>query len=207
MLARGLGWIALVAALGVPRIALALTLGFEPASQVVSVGDPAAVELRISGLGSSVAPSLGVFDLFVSFDPAILSFGGVSFGDPTLGDQLDLFDLGSLTVVDAGLSGAVRLFELSLDSAADLDALQADAFTLATLSFDTLQVGTSALLLSIAALGDAHGAPLSAALETGLVTVVPEPQATLLFLVGLLVVRRATRARATERAALVAHRS
>ena len=62
----------------------------------------------------------------------------------------------------------------------------------------TLQMGTSPLLLSVAALGDAYGQPLSADLEDGLIAVVPEPQAALVFLVGRLVVRRAARARATH---------
>jgi hypothetical protein len=198
MLARSIG-VAVVAALWMPRLAFAITIGFEPASQVVPVGDPASIELRISGLGSGAAPSLGIFDVSVSFDPTILSFSAVSFGDPVLGDQLDLFALGSITVVDAGVPGTVRLFELSLDLPSDLDTLQADTFTLATLSFDTLQVGTSPLALSVAALGDANGQSLTADLEKGLVSAVPEPQAALVFLVGLLVARRATRPRAATR--------
>jgi hypothetical protein len=194
MSARWLGVAVVTAALWMPRPALAITIGFDPASQVVAVGDPADVELRISGLGSSAAPSLGVYDLTVSFDPGVLSLSGISFGDPVLGDQLDLFALGSVTDVVAG-TGAVRLFELSLDLASDLDALQADAFTLVRLTFDTLQVGTSSLQTSVAALGDAYGAPLSATLESGQVAAVPEPQAALVFLVGLLAVRRAARPR------------
>jgi hypothetical protein len=195
MSARRLGAAVVAAALWMPRLALAITIGFDPASQVVAVGDPADVELRISGLGSSAAPSLGVYDLVVSFDPTVLSLSGISFGDPVLGDELDLFALGSLTDVDAGTPGAVRLFELSLDLASDLDTLQADAFTLVRLTFDTLQVGTSPLQTSVAALGDAYGAPLSADLGSGMVAAVPEPQAALVFLVGLLAVRRATRSR------------
>lgn len=200
MMARRFGWVALVATLGMPQLALALTIGFAPASQTVPVGDPASVELRISGLGDASAPSLGVFDLSVSFDPTVLSFAGVSFGDPVLGDQLDPFGLGSITIFDAASAGSVRLFELSLDLPADLDALQAGAFTLATLTFDTLQVGTSPLGLSVAALGDAFGKSLSADLASGVVAAVPEPQAGLLFLAGLLAVRRAAGGRPTPRA-------
>lgn len=192
---RWFAWAGILAVLCIPRLAPALTIGFEPAGQVVTLGDPASVELRISGLGSGAAPSLGVFDLVVAFDPAILAFSGASFGDPLLGDQLDLFGLGSITDVDAGLPGSVRLFELSLDLATDLDTLQASAFTLATLTFDTIGLGTSTLDLSVASLGDAYGAPLVANLDRGSVAAVPEPSAALAFLLGLLAARHAGRRR------------
>jgi len=52
--------------------ALAITIGFEPASQEVVVGNPASVNLVISGLGDGESPSLGGFDLFIEYDPTIL---------------------------------------------------------------------------------------------------------------------------------------
>ncbi len=170
----------------------AIILSFAPATQNASVGFPTDVAVVISGLGNGAAPSLSAFDLDVDFDSNVLSFLGVTFGDPVLGDQLDLFALGSLAGTTSGL-GVVNLFELSLDSPADLDALQAGSFTLATLTFDTLAAGFSPLGISVNALGDANGNPLTATIAGGSVTAagagaVPEPASLLLVFAGLMVV-------------------
>jgi hypothetical protein len=187
-----LRWITMVAAgLGVwvaPAVTRGnISLSVEPNSQVIGVGEVFDVGIRISGLGSSSAPSLGAFDLDLSFDNSILSFNSVAFGDPILGDQLDLF-AGSISGFDGSAPGLVDFFELSLDSAADLDSLQADSFTLATLTFTGTGLGTSALLLSLDppnALSDSVGSPLSATLENGQASVVPVPSSILLGTVGL----------------------
>ena len=169
-------------------IAHAISLSFVPAVQEVGVGTPLAVALVVSGLGDGTAPSLSAFDLDVLFDPLLLSVNSVAFGDPVLGDQLDLFGLGSLTGVTPGV-GSVNLFALSFDDPLDLDSLQAESFTLATVTFDTLATGTSALELSINALGDAVGNALTAEVLSGSVTAtstpVPEPGSLLLLGSGL----------------------
>jgi hypothetical protein len=166
-----------------PGLARAITLGFDPVFQKVSLGASFDVALRISGLGDGTAPSLGVFDLDVTFDPTILGFSAVTYGDPLLGDQLDLFGLGSITATTPGV-GMVNLFELSLDFPDDLDLLQADSFTFATLTFDALSQGTSPLGININALGDAYGDPLDATVSPGSVKV-PEPSTLLLLGSGL----------------------
>ena len=111
------------------------------------------------------------------------------FGDPTLGDQLDLFSLGSLYVPTAGV-GSVNLWELSLDLPEDLDELQADAFTLVTVTFDTLAAGVSTLGLVVNYLGDSVGDSLATTVEGGSITVnrqasVPEPFTAALLSLGL----------------------
>jgi hypothetical protein len=170
--------------------AQAISIDVVPSTQTVDLGDVVSVALTISGLGDLTAPSLGTFDLDLSFDTGILGFVGATFGDPTLGDQLDLFGLGSLTAATPG-AGGVNLFQLSLDTIEDLDTLQAGAFTLATLTFNTVGAGTSALGLSLNTLGDAAGAPLLATLGAGSVTVnrgavpVPAPATLLSFGIGL----------------------
>ena len=45
-----------------------IMLEFDPGMQEVAVGDTVDVGIVISGLGDDVAPSLGAFDLDVTFD-------------------------------------------------------------------------------------------------------------------------------------------
>ena len=166
--------------------AMAITIGFMPADQIVNVGTPVSVGLTISGLADFTAPSLSTFDLDVIFNPSILAFNSVVFGDPVLGDQLVVFGLGgNPTSASVTTPGTLNLFELSLDLPDDLNNLQAGSFTLAMLTFNTLALGTSPLSISINALGDALGNPLTADTQGGSVTAVPEPCTLLLISSGL----------------------
>jgi hypothetical protein len=157
----------------------------------VDKGDAVSVEVVVSGLGAWVAPSISTLDLDLSFDSSLLSYSGAVFGDPVLGDQLDLF-AGFADMLASDLGGGVtNLYELSFDFPADLDDFQADAFTLVTVTFDTLAAGTSNLALSLNVLGDANGDPLSPTLENGSITVngpngVPEPVTAGLLVLGLI---------------------
>jgi hypothetical protein len=159
-------------------------IGFDPATQDVVLGNPANVDLYFSQVTDLF--TLGTFDLDISFDPTILSFSNVTFGDPILGDQLDFGSgFGSIYAdIDFG-GGLVNLFGLSTDLPTVLDANQAGSFILATLTFDTLALGTSPLGLSVNALGDEWGDPLSADLVSGSINVVPEPATLLLLGSGL----------------------
>jgi hypothetical protein len=181
--------------------ASAITISLDPTSQTLGLGSLIEVDLRVSDLGNFVPPSLSTFDLDVLFDPAILSFNSVSYGDPVLGGQLDIFGLGSLTLTTPSI-GSVNLFELSFDSAADLNNLQVGAFVLATLSFDTLAIGVSPLSVLVNVLGDADAAPLNASASGGSVTVnpsvIPEPASLLLVGAGLLAVIRRRRLRSAD---------
>ena len=178
----GYKWLSMVAVVVMVMVnasvaSASIVLSLQPSSQSVAEGSQVTVDLAISGL--SDPPSLGTFDLNIEFDPTLLSFSNFAFGDPTLGDQLDpTGGKNILSFVNPGV-GTTDLFELSLDSASTLNALQASGFTLGVLTFDTIGIGTSELSLSINALGDAEGNSLSATLQNGSVSVasstVPEP--------------------------------
>lgn len=162
--------ICLLLVFGVAQFLQAASIGVTPSIQTVNLGDQAIVSLDVSGLGSGSAPSVGAFDIDLSFDSSILALNSVVFGDPVLGDQLDLFSLGSIFGTTSG-AGTVNVFQISLDFPDDLNLLQADAFTLATFTFDTVAAGSSLLGLTLNALGDADGLSLEATLSGGSVNV------------------------------------
>jgi hypothetical protein len=162
----------------------AISLGFNPEPQS---GNQINVGLTISGLNSGSAPSLSTYDLDIKFDDSHLAFASATFGDPVLGNQLDLLNFGAnLASSDLTGSGILNMFELSLDSVSDLDGLQADSFTLATLTFDVLSAGTTQLAIAINALADAEGNALTANTATAsITTTVPLPSAFFMMLPGL----------------------
>lgn len=140
--------------------AQATQIGLGPALQTFTPGSVVDLQLQISGLGQGMAPSLGAFDLDVTFDPALLSFDSVTFGDPLLGDLLGPI-AGSSTGSSLSSTGeALNLFGVSLDLPDDLNAHQPDQFVLASLRF--LVIGDRATTLGLAnvLLGDADGSAL-----------------------------------------------
>lgn len=180
-LAAGLAWTAATAAV------VTLT----PSSVATSSGTPVAVDVRVSNLGTGNA--LGAFDLDVSYNPALLSFGTAVFGT-SLGNPAS-FE--ALTNASASTPGIVDFGEVSLLAPAQLAAGQAGSFLLATLNFNGTASGTNAFaLLGTSVLSDAFGRPLTIVQ----VTPIPEPETFSLLGLGLAALavwrRRASRGRA-----------
>ena len=178
-------WILVVTFILTAPLSWAATITFSPTNQTVGVGDQVFLDINISGLGDGTAPSLGVFDLDVSYDGHLLGFNSVIFGDLNIGDQLDFSGYGADYDITT-YQGGIRLYGLSYDTPDTLDTLQADSFTMARIGFQTLNLGTSGLDLAVNILGDANGDALQAdATPSGHIQATPAPPALLLLGTGL----------------------
>jgi hypothetical protein len=167
-----------------PAGAGAITIGLAPAVVTGTVGLAFDLDVVVSGLGDGVAPSLGAYDLDITFDPSLLAFDSSA-----LSGALGAGSLHS-TIVTAGV---VDLAEVSLLSPTQLDALQSDSFVLATLRFTPIAEGTSSLGFSQAIAGNGFGAPLEVTTGGARVVaegVIPEPSALALFALGALAIAR-----------------
>jgi hypothetical protein len=167
------------------------TIHVVPTSGTTQVGSTFSVVVAASNFVSGAAPSIGAFDLNVTFDPAILSLASVAFGS---GLALP-GGVGSIQDVTPTVGGSFSVAEVSLESETALDTQQLDAFALFTITFNALNVGTSQIALTLNGLSNAAGAALNATLLGGSVSVVPLPAAAWLLLSGLAVFGVAARRR------------
>jgi hypothetical protein len=183
-----LRWLMVIGLLLSMKAQASISLGFTSATQIANRLE---IGLQVSGLGDLTAPALSTYDLDIHFDPSVLNYSGITFGDPLLGNQLDVFNLADNTTT-AELSGVgrVNVFELSLDTTEDLNDWQADSFILATLNFDILNHGSSALTIHVNVFDDTEAAALSPSVQSATITTVPLPSALLLFLAGFGVIGR-----------------
>ncbi len=174
---------------------LAARVSLDPIEQTISLGSPAEVSVAISDLGDGLPPSLGAFLIEVTFDNNILNFASVTYGE-SLGNPNDVFETDVVTTSGPNM---VSLDEFSFLSAPELDALQPDSFTLATLTFTSVGVGTSPLGFGSIDLSDAVGLTTAdPTLGTANITVVPLPATFVLLasaLLGLSLVSRSHRPR------------
>lgn len=179
----------------------ALTVGFSPTSNSATVGNALSYDVRISDLGAEI---LSTFDISVSYNTALLGLSSVVYGSG--------LNLGNLADSVQFNSGTVNVTETSLLLDSALLAGQANDFVLFTLNFSGLAAGTTALGLTLNALGghtelDAFGQPITTPLTAATVDgraeitaggggTVPEPASyglAGLALLGLLVSRRRQR--------------
>jgi hypothetical protein len=137
-------------------------------SATINPGGSATVNLNISGLGNGT--SLGAFDVNVGFNSSVISFNSTTFGDPMLGDQLDLEGFGTIDGTTPGTS-TVEAFDISLDSPTALTTSQPSSFTLASFTFTAVSSGLSSLMLSVNSLADQIGNSISSSIENGSIAV------------------------------------
>ena len=172
----------------------AAVIYFDPAVQQGMNGDFVSVDLVVSGLGDGVAPSIGAFDLDVGYDLTRLAFSSFSLSS-LLGDFL-LVEAIDVSLGDLG--GTVALGAISFLTPAELDALQGPVVTLASITFEVLdlEVGefTDVTIQSIIGLGDAFGREITVdGTRVGRIVngaVVPEPSAAALLLLGVVLLAR-----------------
>ncbi|MEQ1530416.1 MAG: cohesin domain-containing protein [Methylococcales bacterium] len=164
-----------------------VVVSVNPISATIGIEQTLNVSIDITGLDVNTA--LSSYDLSLVYDPTVLHLDNAVFGDPILGDQLDLAHSGLNTPSAAVGPNSINLIEFSLDSSADLLNLQADQFTLATLVFTSLSPGNSPLDLTLSSLADSEANDLTATTLNNSVAVsaVPVPAAFWLFGGGLAV--------------------
>jgi hypothetical protein len=152
----------------------------------LTLSDTLAIDVRISGLNHGSSPSLGAYDLDFNYDPNLFAIHSIMWGDATQGNQLDLMNYDSLQDSSSG-NGWLNLFELSFDSAADLNLLQAGEFILFSVLLHTITNGSGIFSLTANSVSDAYGEELFIAPINNLSVVVnsvsvPEPSSMLLLL-------------------------
>ncbi len=190
-LARLVRWGGLAALLGGLAVAdaNALTVTLAPATQSVVQDQTAQLDIVV---GDVLPAGLGGYSITLAFDPSILDFASA---------------VSHLPGVTWGLSakvsapGQLELSDLSFEEPADLVNLESASFTLATVSYKAIGVGTSAISVTKLDLADAAGSLLAAGLPAGAavtVSAVPEPATLLSLLGGLAVVGAAVRRRSAE---------
>lgn len=137
------------------NISHAVSLSVSSSSISVLPGDSVSAEIAVSGLGDMTSPSLSAYDLNLGFNSSLLTFDGITYGDPLLGNQLELGGLESIKGSPLVQGNTVRdIFEISLDFSSELVNFQISDFILATLVFDVISDGNASFSLDIITLVD-----------------------------------------------------
>src|SRR4030095_3177757 len=158
-----------------PAISRADTFLFTVIPSAPLVGTSAVLFLNVSiQFSALVAQPLAEYDVTLAFDPALLAHISTNYGDPVLGDQLELNQPSiKLQPPNVG-SGTVEIAEISTDSEDDLNTLQLDRFIIAVLHLKPLGVGISPLTLTVNAAGDPMGNAVQTSVLNSSVQTIPE---------------------------------
>ena len=123
--------------------AMATSFSLNPSGQDIFTGDSFVLDLNVFGLTDGAADSLGAFDLCIAYDYSMLHFIEVTFSH-SLGDpDPDMWETD--IVGKESVPGSVYLSEVSWLFDYELNVLQSDNFTLATLEFTGIREGTSVI--------------------------------------------------------------
>ena len=123
-----------------------------------TVGSQVSVDVLFT---NNIDTYVGDYDLSLAFDDSILSFTSIEFG-PFLDGPSDAIQFHFVR------PGAVDVFEISLGFLENQDGFT--EFSLFTINFDVVGSGTSALDLSVFAIGDFFGDPLSVGIQNSSLT-------------------------------------
>jgi hypothetical protein len=175
-----------ILALAAPAALVAdpISLTLVPSAQTVGLGSHPSEVVMVSGVGHP--PSIGTYDLSLTFSSSILAAGDVAFSS-----FLGVPGVEALTDFTMA-PGTVEFAEVSLLPSTSLDALQTASFPLATITFTATGLGTTALSFSMVTVDDAFGGKLTVSPGNGSITVVPEPSTglTLLLVMGTVLALR-----------------
>lgn len=160
--------------------AAAPLLQFQPTHSSPAPGGTVMVDVVLSGLPPGEPPSVGSFDLDVTYDPSIVLPVSLLFG-PWLGQEA----LGEVIQFAFDLGGVIDFGAVSLLTGPELDALQPGEFMLAQIGFLGLQPGNSPLSFEQILIDDSDGLKLPVEGTGGGITVIPEPGTFLLTTLAL----------------------
>lgn len=170
--------IGLLGILGIP-LSQAVMIEFSPQNQTANLSDSVSVDVLITGLeDGSLNEIVSSFDLDITYDPAIVSFAGVTFGT----------GLGLSFQSNTNSLGLIDIAEVSLEADATLQANQGNDLFLGTLSFDAIGFGVSPLNFNFDAfnlLTGLNGNILQLTSSSGSIVVGQVPLPSTLSLMGL----------------------
>ena len=186
----GIPFLALLLALLVGTANAAPVLRFVPIEEFALPGQDARVRVQIEGLAGT---SLASYSMTIAYDPSIVQFDWMNFGDPDprVGNQLACPGPADTCVFHGALNGfgefggEVALFEATLAPRGEVEPFQLPSFTLFTMEFTGLTRGRTGLEIIASSFVDDSLEDLDVSLGTGAI-VVPEPSTAFLLLIGSL---------------------